>query len=123
MEFGSSPVAAAQGGILAHSVRSHGLAFRKGRILSEADIAALIAAGVASVVIARPDENDVGEDDAAARLARALAGPHVRVGAAFTGRANLYALEQGLAIVDPVRIDAVNLVDESITLATAAPFS
>jgi molybdenum cofactor cytidylyltransferase len=123
MQFGSSPVAAAQGGILAHSVRTSGLVFRKGRILSEADIAALIAAGLTSVVIARLEKNDVGEDEAAARLARALAGRHVRVGAAFTGRANLYALEQGLAIVDQARIDALNLVDESITLATVGPYS
>src|ERR1700726_2957741 len=123
MQFGSVPVAAALGGILAHSVRSDRLVFRKGRVLSKTDVAALITAGVDSVVVARLEENDVGENEAAARLAQALAGAHVRIGAAFTGRANLYALEHGLAVIDQARVDAVNLVDESITIATAAPYS
>src|SRR5579871_5081141 len=99
MRFGSCPVREAEGGILAHSVRAGAVAFRKGRVLSSDDVAALAKAGVERVVVARLDQDDVGEDVAAARIAEALAGKGVRVGAAFTGRANLYALEHGVALI------------------------
>src|SRR5690349_18819185 len=123
MEFKSSPVIDSEGGILAHSIRANGLNFRKGRILSQADVEELKRARVESVVIARLAADDVGEDRAAARIAAAAAGEHVRVGAAFTGRANLYALEHGLALIEPALVDQINLIHESITLATVAPFS
>jgi molybdenum cofactor cytidylyltransferase len=123
MRFGSSPVRDAEGGILAHGVRVEGIAFKKGRVLSSADVTALANVGVTQVVIARPDHMDVGEDAAAARLANALAGGGVRVGAAFTGRANLYALDDGIALIGASAIEAVNRVDEAITVATLAPYS
>jgi len=117
MEFKASPVAQAEGGILAHSVRTNGLNLRKGRVLSRGDLEALGRAGVESVVIARLNNEDLGENEAAARIAAAAAGDHVRVGAAFTGRANLYAREHGLALVDAALVDRINLIHESITLA------
>src|ERR1051325_7378464 len=108
MQFKSSPTAEAEGGILAHSVRASGLNFRKGRVLSRSDLNDLKSAGVEQVVIARLEKDDVGENDAAARIAAAAAGDQVRVGAAFTGRANLYALENGLALVNASLINEVN---------------
>jgi len=123
MEFKASSVDQAEGGILAHSVRASGLNLRKGRVLSREDIEALQRAGVESVVIACLDNEDLGENEAAARIASAAAGDHVRVGAAFTGRANLYAREHGLALVNAALVDRINLIDESITLATVAPFT
>src|ERR1700687_4497851 len=97
MKFGSCPVEAAQGAILAHAVRAGEQRFKKGRRLSAGDIEALVAADVRDVVVARHEADDIGEDEAAARIASALAGPGVRIGAAFTGRANLYAVEPGIA--------------------------
>lgn len=123
MQFGSIPVAAAAGAILAHSVRMDGKLFRKGRVLSAEDIAALREAGRADVFVARLEATDVPEDEAAARIAARCAGENVRVGAAFTGRANLYALESGLAVVDAARADAINAIHKSITVATVAPFT
>lgn len=122
MQFGACSLAEAEGAILAHAVRAGDLALRKGRLLSAADIAALRAAGVAAVTVARPDPGDVREDEAAARIARAAAGGGVRIGAAFTGRANLYALEAGVAVLNPASVDAINRLDEAITLATVPPF-
>ena len=87
------------------------------------DIAALVEAGVREVMIARLDPDDVPEDEAAARIARLCAGGHVRIGAAFTGRANLYATEAGVGIVDARLVDRLNAIDESITLATVTPFA
>jgi molybdenum cofactor cytidylyltransferase len=123
MQFGHCSLAEAEGAILAHAVRAGDLALRKGRLLSAADIAALRAAGVAAVTVARPDPGDVREDEAAARIAKAAAGDGVRIGAAFTGRANLYALDAGVAVLNPACVDAINRLDEAITLATVPPFA
>lgn len=123
MQFGSVPVDAAQGAILAHAVRAGERLFKKGRVLSTDDISGLKAGGVSAVVVARLDADDISENVAAARLATACGGEGVKVAAPFTGRANLYAKSDGLAVVDRARVDAFNLIDEAITLATIAPFT
>ncbi len=97
--------------------------FRKGRLLSVDDIAVLGRAGIAEVIAARLEPGDLGEDEAAGRIARACAGQCVRTGAAFTGRVNLYANSSGLARISADTIAAINAVDESITIATVMPFT
>ena len=123
MKFGSVPVAEAAGTILAHSQRVATGTLRKGRVLAPEDIAALQAAGIDTVTAARLEPGDLREDDAAAAIARALAGEHLIVSAAFTGRANLFAAHPGLAVIDGARIESLNLIDESITVATVAPYA
>ncbi len=123
MQFGPCPVENAEGAILAHSIRVDGLFLKKGRLLSPDDIAALRKAGWKDVTVARLERGDVREDEAASRIARAAAGAGVRVAAAFTGRANLFAEAGGVALIDAGRIDALNAIDESITLATLSPFA
>ena len=122
MRFGDLPLAEAEGAILAHSVKSGKLAFRKGRRLSADDLAALAAAGVTSVIAARLGPDDVHEDEAARLLAEAAAGAHLRVDKPFTGRVNLFAEQAGLLVLDRARIDRLNLVDEAVTIATLAAF-
>jgi molybdenum cofactor cytidylyltransferase len=121
MIFGDLALAQAEGAILAHSVRIGGLLFNKGRVLSARDIADLRAAGIGSVMVAKLQAGDVGEDIAAKALARASAGANINTGAAFTGRANLFAATDGLAVFDRARVDQINLIDESITIATVPP--
>jgi molybdenum cofactor cytidylyltransferase len=123
MIFGERPVEKAQGTILAHSARAGSLVMKKGRRLSESDIAALRAAGVASVMVAELEPGDVGEDDAARRLAEAIAGPGLAPKPPFTGRVNLHAAGRGLLLVDRERLDRVNLVSEGLTVATLDPFA
>jgi len=123
MQFGSVPVDEAVGAILAHAVRAGDALFRKGRVLSAGDAAALKDGGHVTVVAARLEPGDVAEDEAAARIAAKLAGPGVRVGAAFTGRANLHATWDGLAAIDAARVDAINAVDESVTVATLPAYA
>ena len=122
MIFAELPLAEAEGALLAHSIRVKGAAFRKGRRLSAADIAALSAIGQTTVAAVRLEPGDVTEDEAARQVAEAVCGEHLSVAAAFTGRANLIAEAPGLLVVDRERLDAANLVDESITIATLAPF-
>ncbi|HEX9555650.1 MAG TPA: 4-diphosphocytidyl-2C-methyl-D-erythritol kinase, partial [Reyranella sp.] len=123
MRFGETPIDQAAGAILAHSWRANGVNFAKGRVLSGDDVAKLKAAGAATVVAARLDADDVHEDEAAATVAKALAGEGIEVTAPFTGRCNHFAREAGLAVVDHERIDALNELDESVTVATLPPFA
>jgi molybdenum cofactor cytidylyltransferase len=120
--FGSVPVTEAEDCLLAHSLRQNGLTFKKGRRLSAADILALKAAGLDEITVARLDTDDCHEDEAADRIAAALAATGLRVAPAFTGRANLFALHDGLTQIDAATVTAINAVDEAITLATLPPF-
>jgi molybdenum cofactor cytidylyltransferase len=123
VRFGDTPIDEAKGAILAHSWRASGVNFAKGRVLSGDDVAKLKSAGVATVVAARLDPDDVHEDEAAATLAKALAGEGIEVTAPFTGRCNHFARGAGLAVIDHERIDALNELDESVTVATLPPFA
>jgi molybdenum cofactor cytidylyltransferase len=121
MIFGEMPLAEAEGALLAHGVAGPGFAFRKGRRLDRADLDAMARAGRTRVVAARLEDDDVGEDEAATAIARAIAGENLLVSAAFTGRANLYATASGLVVYDAAILDAVNAIDESITVALLPP--
>jgi molybdenum cofactor cytidylyltransferase len=122
MKFGSVPVAEAEGGIAVHSIRKAGLVLKKGTVVGPAEVAALRAAGVGEIVVARLEPGDVSEDQAAAEIAGTVAGEGVRVDRAFTGRANLFAEQPGVLVVDKTAIDCLNLIDEAVTFATLPAF-
>lgn len=121
MIFDRFPVDQAIGVILAHSQRLRDRTIKKGKTLDESDIAALAAAGVSNIAGARLDAGDIGEDDAAGRVAGLVAGPGTVCTAAFTGRCNVIATHRGLADVDQVLIDRLNRIDEAVTIATVPP--
>jgi molybdenum cofactor cytidylyltransferase len=123
MRFGPTRIDEAEGAILAHGLKLPGIAYRKGRVISAADVAALRAAGIGEIVAARLEADDVPENEAAQALAKALAGDGVEVAAPFTGRCNLFARAPGLARVDAGLVAAINAVDEAITLATLDDFA
>jgi molybdenum cofactor cytidylyltransferase len=123
MKFGEVPVAEAVGATLAHSLKVGDRVLRKGRVLTADDVAALAAAGRPSVIAARLEPGDVDENSAAAAVAFPLAGPHVSIARPFTGRVNLFAEVSGVYSVDAARVDRLNAVDETITLATLAPYT
>ena len=123
MKFGLVPPGDAKGGIVVHSIRRSGLALKKGSVVGDADIAALKAAGIKAIMVARIEPDDVSEDTAAAELAAAIAGEGVHVDRAFTGRANLFAETAGVVVVDPAGVDRFNEVDADITLATLEAFA
>ena len=123
MLFGTIPIAEAEGAVLAHSRRVNGRLFRKGRVLTAEDIAALKADGVREIMAARLGKDDVDENEAARRIAALCVGRNVRANAAFTGRVNLYATEPGLVEIDVGVIEALNTIHEAITVATLAPFA
>jgi molybdenum cofactor cytidylyltransferase len=116
--FGTLSTTEAAGAILAHTVAAGDVVFRKGRRLSEADAATLRAAGVQEIQAARLERGDIHEDQAAERVATVLQGPGLTASAAFTGRVNLFAEAAGVVVIDRERIDRLNRLDESITIAT-----
>ncbi len=124
MRFAEVALDQALGAILAHSETLHGGRLRKGTVLGPDDLAALAAAGIARVTVARLDAGDVAEDPAAARLAAALwqEGSGLALTPAFTGRVNLNATGPGIVALDAATVDRLNMTDPAITLATLAPF-
>ena len=118
MRFGTLPLNQAYGAILAHTLRLANFTIKKGRRLDGDDLEKLRSAGVAEVVAAQLDGDDLHEDDAATRIGRALAGAGLRAEEAATGRVNLFADTAGVLLVDRATVDAINRIDPGITLAT-----
>jgi molybdenum cofactor cytidylyltransferase len=126
LRFGRVPLAEADGAVLAHTRRLPDRVLRKGAVLDAGAIAALRAGGVAEVIAARLDPGDVAEDEAARRLAAALLAPGLTASRASTGRVNLVAAVPGLLQADRAALDALNGVDEALTIGTlpdAAPLA
>jgi molybdenum cofactor cytidylyltransferase len=105
-----------------HSIRQGELVLRKGTLIGPSEVAALKAAGVKEITVARLDPGDVSEDQAASDIAAAIRGEGARADRAFTGRCNLFAERAGVLVIDKDAVDALNRVDEAITVATLPAF-
>ena len=123
MKFGPASPRDAVGARLAHSVAAGGARWRKGLDVTVEIAAALEAAGVSEAIVARLEPGDVGEDEAARRVAEAALGDGLRGEDPFTGRCNLFATRAGVLVVDETGVDAVNAVDEAVTFATLPAFA
>jgi len=124
VKFGPVPLAEAEGKILGHNIAGadgHRL-LRKGRPLTRADVAALAGIGRQTVYVAQLEPSDVDENNAARRVARAIAGPGLRLPGAASGRANALAAALGILRVDAARLAALNDL-EGLTVATLAAHS
>jgi molybdenum cofactor cytidylyltransferase len=118
MKFGAVPVTDALGATAVHSIRQGDFVLKKGTRIGSSEITALKAAGIKEITVARLDVGDVSEDQAAADIAAAIKGEGLRADLAFTGRCNLFAERSGVLVVDRDAIDALNRIDEAITVAT-----
>jgi molybdenum cofactor cytidylyltransferase len=119
--FGPVPLAEAEGKLLGHNVTGAdgALALRKGRPLTAEDVALLGRLGRASVYVAEPGTGDVGEDEAARRVAQAALGPGLKLVGPTSGRANLVATTLGVLRADAARLARVNEI-EGFAVATLA---
>ena len=122
MRFGAVAPKEAVGATAVHTIRQGSLVLKKGTLIGPVEAAALEAAGIKAIVVARLEAGDVSEDVAAAGIADAIAGEGVHVDRAFTGRANLFAQSPGVLVVDKEAIDRLNRVDEAITVATLSAY-
>ena len=123
MIFGELGLAAAEGAVLAHTMRLPGRVLKKGSVLDASALDALRAAGIASIIAARLEPGDVDENAAASRLADALMQPGLRRTRAGTGRVNLIAEQPGLLAVAADGVDRINQVNEALTLGTLPAWS
>ncbi len=118
MIFDYFAVDQAEGIVLAHTVRLPGKTLKKGATLTAADLTDLMSNGIERVSGARLESGDIDEDLAALELARVLAGSELAVGEPVAGRCYLYARSPGLAQIESEVINAINLLNTGISVAT-----
>lgn len=117
------PVAEAVGTVLCHDITriepggEKGPVFRKGHVVQKEDIPVLLSVGKEHLYVVSPTEGMLHEDDAAARIAHAVAGENLALSAPKEGRINFLAQCQGLLHVDVDALRRVNAFPD-VALAT-----
>lgn len=109
----------AVGGVLIHNIadgQGH-KALSKGHRLTAGDLETLRALGKTQVFVGMFQDGDVTENDAAARVAKAVAGTNISLSAVSAGRVNLMATVRGVFQVQVDALTRLNSLD-GITLAT-----
>ena len=100
------PVEEAVGLPLAHDIteiipgKHKGPAFRRGHIIRPEDVSKLLDVGKANIYVMNLEKDELHEEDAALRLAKAAAGPNLTLTDPSEGRINLVAGISGLLKVD-----------------------
>ncbi|OEH85254.1 hypothetical protein BHU72_06325 [Desulfuribacillus stibiiarsenatis] len=111
------------GMVLAHDMtkivpgKFKGRAFKKGHIIRPLDVEELLSMGKEHIYILDIKEGELHEDDAALRLAQAIAGDNVELSETSEGKVNLSAAIDGLLKINPQAINAMNNVPD-IAIAT-----
>jgi molybdenum cofactor synthesis domain-containing protein len=100
------PVEEAIGMPLAHDIteivpgKHKGPAFRRGHIVRQEDVSKLLDVGKRHLYVMELERDDLHEEDAARRLAKAAAGPNLKLTEPVEGRVNLVAEISGLLKID-----------------------
>jgi molybdopterin biosynthesis enzyme len=119
----SIPVEKAQGMILCHDItrivpgEAKGPAFRKGHVIEADDIPTLLRLGKEHIYVWDLAEGLLHEDDAAGRIAAAIAGEGITLTQPCEGRINLLADRDGLLKIDVDILRWLNSIEE-VTIAT-----
>ncbi len=110
--------------IVCHDVRNpqqrSEILTRKGTTVSADELRQLLDRGVAEIHLALPESDDVDEDQAATRMARAIAGSGVRVEEAHFGQSSLVSNERGMLRVAGGCLERVNALDGVLLLTGEA---
>jgi molybdenum cofactor cytidylyltransferase len=124
MFFGKLALTQAEGCISAHKLYDANgrILLNKGRILSEADIEKLNAAGFQEIVVARLDADELHEDEAAALVGQAIIGKNLESSPEGAGRAAIKATSLGVLHIDLNALNQLNQC-EGVTLATMQNYS
>ncbi|PWL19405.1 molybdopterin biosynthesis enzyme [Falsochrobactrum shanghaiense] len=118
MIFREWPLEEAEGTIIANSLVAEPYHLRKGTVLESGHLEAMRRAGMAHVLAAKLETDDMGENDAAAAIGRLLVSGNIESGVATTGRINLFAQKSGVFCADIAGVDAINMLDERISVAS-----
>lgn len=100
------------GAVLARDLTISGVRWSKGRRLSADDLLALAAADPGEPVsVLVPEAGELHEDEAALRLAAAVAGPGMTVRGPAQSRVDLLAESHGVANVRVAELERINRID------------
>ncbi|MGE4424481.1 MAG: molybdopterin-binding protein [Pseudodesulfovibrio sp.] len=116
------PVESAVGMVLCHDMTRivpdeyKGPAFRKGHVVTESDIPALLRIGKEHIYVLDMPPGTIHEDEAAMRIAKAAAGPGLTLTPVCEGRVNMTAAP-GLLDVNVEALYEINSIEE-VVLAT-----
>jgi len=122
MKLANVSIKDAVGGILVHNLadaEGH-KTFNKGHRLTADDVERLRALGKPTVLVAMLENGDVTENDAAARIARAVAGDNVALLSVSGGRVNLLATARGVLALNDSALNEINSLDGIAVAALAA---
>lgn len=113
-----------EGTLVCHDIRNPAtrseVLVRKGTPISSDQLRDALERGVAEIHIAIPDEHDLAEDAAAARLAAAAAGEGVRSEAAHFGQVALTSTQRGMLRINASVLDAINSNDGVLVITAEA---
>jgi molybdenum cofactor synthesis domain-containing protein len=110
----------AVGTVLCHDItrivpgEAKGPAFRRGHVVTEADIPTLLDIGKEHLYVFDPGDGYVHEDDAARRIAKAAAGPGIDLSTPVEGKITLSASIDGLVDIDTDTLFKLNSVKDVI---------
>lgn len=108
----------AVGAVLCHDITvivkdvKKGVAFKKGHVVTEADIPELLKLGKDHLYVWEKDDSMLHEDEAAAILRDACLGQNMAAGEPSEGKIELKATCDGLLVIDSERLLAVNDIDQ-----------
>ncbi|CAH1231565.1 Putative competence-damage inducible protein [Paenibacillus allorhizoplanae] len=95
-----------------------GRLFRKGHQVNESDIPALLSIGKEHIYVMELQPGYLHEDEAASRMARAIAGTDkcsdLRLTEPHEGKVNVKSEIHGLVKIDKAFVDSVNAIDEVV---------
>jgi len=115
----SVPVQDAVGRVLLHDITRivpdlfKGPRFKKGHIVTPEDVSTLLGMGKEHVYVSGL-KNEVHEDEAALRIARAAQGPHINISSPSEGKVGFRAAEKGLLKINVDGLFALNSVRDVV---------
>jgi len=110
----------AVGTVLAHDITEvranrefKGRAFKKGHVITQDDICKLLSLGKERLYVLKINDDEVHENEAGERIARAIAGQGVILsGEVREGKVSLYAAHDGLLKGDVAGVEQLNRLDD-----------
>ncbi|NLT96479.1 MAG: molybdopterin-binding protein [Clostridia bacterium] len=114
------PVYEAVGMILCHDIteivpgKVKGRAFKKGHIVRQEDIPKLLNLGKERLYVWEMNENVIHEDEAAIRIAKAVAGPVVNITEPSEGKVELKSDITGLLKINTLALEEINDINEIV---------
>jgi len=118
MIFGNWPIEETEGAMLGYAITAGAHSFRKGTVLTRDALDILQEHSITHVFAARLEDDDIGEDEAALAVGNLLICENIEAGKPVAGRINLFARHDGLFRARAAAIDAINLLDPRISVAT-----